>query len=204
MSVRLHQCFCLADMFGGMADLAKTFGGEQSTAYKAMFAVSKGFAIANAALQLQTAIANAAALPWPANLPAIASAVALGGQIASSIAGVSYGGGRRYGGPVNPGSMYQVNEGGSPEMMIAGGKQYLLPNSRGEVIPSDSASGGAGVQWQIVVNNTAPGVDVQSSVNDETKTVTLAVQEVARQLGSRTGPVAQGLQRGFNVPGRTS
>ena len=84
--------------------------------------------------------------------------------------------------------MYQVNEGGSPEMMIAGGKQYLLPNSRGEVIPSDSSTGGAGVQWQIVVNNTAPGVDVQSSVNDETKTVTLAVQEVARQLGSRTGP----------------
>ena len=105
-------------MFGGMADLAKTFGGEQSTAYKAMFAVSKGFAIANAALQLQTAIANAMALPFPSNLPAIAQAVSLGGQVVSAISGATYGGGRRYGGPVNPGSMYQVNESGNPEMMI--------------------------------------------------------------------------------------
>ena len=48
-----------SDFFGGMADLAGTFAGEQSGAYKALFAISKGFAIANAALQLQTAIANA-------------------------------------------------------------------------------------------------------------------------------------------------
>ena len=65
-------------------------------------------------------------------------------EVITNIASMTYGGGRRYGGPVNPGSMYQVNESGNPEMMIAGGKQYLLPNSRGEVIPSDSASGGTG------------------------------------------------------------
>ncbi len=181
-----------SDFFGGMADLAGAFAGEQSGAYKALFAISKGFAIANAALQLQTAIANASALPFPANLGAIGQAVSLGGQIASSIAGVSYGGGRQYGGPVNPGSMYRVGEGNAPELFSSGGSSYMIPGSRGQITPLDGASG-SGVN--IVVNNYASGTaETTQSYDEASNTVTIAVKEVARQMNSRTGPIGSAMK----------
>lgn len=180
-----------SDFFGGMADLAGTFAGEQSGAYKALFAISKGFAIANAALQLQTAIANASALPFPANLGAIGQAVTLGGQIASSIAGVSYGGGRQYGGPVNPGSMYRVGEGNAPELFSSGGSSYMIPGSRGQVTPMDGASGGVTFN---ITNNASDMVQTQQSYDPETRTVELAITAVANQMNTRTGKVGQAMK----------
>lgn len=180
-----------ADFFGGMADLTGAFAGEQSGAYKALFAISKGFAIANAALQLQTAIANASALPWPANLPAIGQAVALGGQIASSISGISYGGGRQYGGPVNPGSMYRVGEGNAPELFSSGGSSYMIPGSRGQVTPMDGAGGGVTFN---ITNNASDMVQTQQSYDPETRTVELAITAVANQMNTRTGKVGQAMK----------
>lgn len=180
-----------ADFFGGMADLTGAFAGEQSGAYKALFAISKGFAIANAALQLQTAIANASALPWPANLPAIGQAVALGGQIASSISGISYGGGRQFGGPVNPGSMYRVGEGNAPELFSSGGSSYMIPGSRGQVTPMDGASGGVTFN---ITNNASEMVQTQQSYEPETRTVELAITAVANQINSRTGKVGAAMK----------
>lgn len=180
-----------ADFFGGMADLAGAFAGEQSGAYKALFAISKGFAIANAALQLQTAIANASALPFPANLGAIGQAVTLGGQIASSIAGVSYGGGRQYGGPVNPGSMYRVGEGDAPELFSSGGSSYMIPGSRGQVTPMDGASGGVTFN---ITNNASDMVQTQQSYDPETRTVELAIAAVANQMNTRTGKVGAAMK----------
>ena len=180
-----------ADFFGGMADLTGAFAGEQSGAYKALFAISKGFAIANAALQLQTAIANASALPWPANLPAIGQAVALGGQIASSISGISYGGGRQFGGPVNPGSMYRVGEGNAPELLSMGGSNYMIPGSRGQVTPMDGASGGVTFN---ITNNASDMVQTQQSYDPETRTVELAITAVANQINSRTGKVGAAMK----------
>lgn len=180
-----------ADFFGGMADLTGAFAGEQSGAYKALFAISKGFAIANAALQLQTAIANASALPWPANLPAIGQAVALGGQIASSISGISYGGGRQFGGPVNPGSMYRVGEGNAPELFSSGGSSYMIPGSRGQVTPMDGAGGGVTFN---ITNNASDMVQTQQSYDPETRTVELAITAVANQINSRTGKVGAAMK----------
>lgn len=180
-----------ADFFGGMADLTGAFAGEQSGAYKALFAISKGFAIANAALQLQTAIANASALPWPSNLPAIGQAIALGGQIASSISGISYGGGRQFGGPVNPGSMYRVGEGNAPELFSSGGSSYMIPGSRGQVTPMDGAGGGVTFN---ITNNASDMVQTQQSYDPETRTVELAITAVANQINSRTGKVGAAMK----------
>ena len=52
-----------------------------------MFAVSKAFAIAQGVMNLSTAISNAAALPWPANIPAMAAAAATGASLVASIKG---------------------------------------------------------------------------------------------------------------------
>lgn len=180
-----------SDFFGGMADLTGAFAGEQSGAYKALFAISKGFAIANAALQLQTAIANASALPWPANFPAIAQAVALGGQIASGIAGVSYGGAREFGGPVDAGKMYRVGEGGAPEIFQSGGKNFMIPGDGGKVIPNDQISGG-GFSQSVQVHNYS-GENVQTKTSMDGKQMEIIVGEISKQISQRRGGVGRAL-----------
>ena len=174
-----------------MARIKDTFAGEQSGAYKALFAISKGFAIANAALQLQTAIANASALPWPANFPAIAQAVALGGQIASGIAGVNYGGAREFGGPVDAGKMYRVGEGGKPEIFQSGGKNFMIPGDGGKVIPNDQIGGG-GFSQSVQVHNYS-GENVQTKTSMDGKQLDVIIGEVAKQISQRRGGVGRAL-----------
>lgn len=78
-----------SQLFDGLAGIAKTFAGEQSGVYKAMFAASKAFAIADAVVKIQQGIAAAAATPWPANIAAIASTVAATAGVISTIQSTS-------------------------------------------------------------------------------------------------------------------
>jgi tape measure domain-containing protein len=71
------------------ADMFKTIGGEQSAAYKLMFAAQKGFAIAQSIMAIQTGIANAMALPFPANLGAAATVAAESASIIANIQAVT-------------------------------------------------------------------------------------------------------------------
>ena len=136
----------ISDGFSGLANIVAKSAGENSNAYKALFAVSKGFAVAQAGLNLQLAISNAMASgPFPWNLANMAQVAAAGGQVVSAIGGASYGGGREHGGPVNANSMYRVGEGGKPEIFKASnGSQYMIPGDSGKVI-SNSDLGGSGV-----------------------------------------------------------
>jgi len=77
--------------FGSLSDMAKAFSGEQSGIYKAMFAASKAFAIADSVIKIQQGIANALALPFPANLGAVATVAAEAANIVSSIQSVALG-----------------------------------------------------------------------------------------------------------------
>jgi len=67
------------------ADTMKTVFGEQSAAYKAMFAIQKGFAIAQSMITIQQGIANAMSLPFPANLAAAATVAAETASIIGNI-----------------------------------------------------------------------------------------------------------------------
>lgn len=78
-----------ADAFGAMADSVGDLVGKSSAAYKILFGISKAFSIAQATLNLETAISNALALPFPANIPAMAAAAAAGATIISDIAAIS-------------------------------------------------------------------------------------------------------------------
>lgn len=82
-------------MFDSLAGAAEAFAGKQSGIYKAMFLASKAFAIADATIKIQQGIAAAAALPFPANLPAMASVAAATAGIVSAISsvGMSFDGG---------------------------------------------------------------------------------------------------------------
>lgn len=139
------QVTAASDAFGSIADITKTFAGEQSGIYKAMFAVSKAFAIADAIIKIQQGIANASALPFPANIGAMASVASATAGIVSTIASTTMGSGRQYGGNVSPDKMHRINENGKPEILnTANGQQYLLPNTRGKVVSNADAMQSAG------------------------------------------------------------
>lgn len=159
----------VAQGFDGLANLAAGAAGKSSGAYQAMFALSKGFAVAQAALNLQLAISQAMADPTAltpaqkfANYAAIAGA---GASLLSTIGSISYGGGRKNGGPVSAGSMYQVGENGMPEIYQAStGKQYMIPGDNGKVLSNKdlSGSGGGITSLNQVMNltvNTTNGLD---------------------------------------------
>lgn len=148
--------------FDGLATIIANSKGKNNTAYKALFAISKGFATAQAALNLQLAISNAMASgPFPWNMAAMAQVAAAGGSLISSIASVGYSGGRRYGGTVSAGNAYRINENGRSEIFqTAGGQQMFIPNQSGKVISADKAGGGSSVVQHITFEiNTTGGID---------------------------------------------
>lgn len=75
-------------------------------------------------------------------------------------------GGRKNGGPVSAGSMYQVGEGGMPEIYKASnGSQYMIPGDNGSVISNKDLRGsGAGGSLHVTNNvyNYASGVQVDT------------------------------------------
>ena len=80
-----------SSLFGNLANLTGQFAGEQSGIYQAMFAASKAFAIADSIIKIQQGIANASAMPFPANLAAMATVAANTASIVSTIQGTSMG-----------------------------------------------------------------------------------------------------------------
>lgn len=139
--------------FDSLAGIISGAAGKASSAYIAMFAAAKSFAIASATLDFNGALLKALNAPDSlttaqrfANYAAVASA---GASVLSNIASVSMSGGRRYGGTVSAGNAYRINEDGRSEIFqTAGGQQAFIPNQSGKIIPADKAAGGGGVVVQ--------------------------------------------------------
>lgn len=72
-------------MIGSVTSMFGSMFGEQSKAYKVMFAADKAYAIAAAGIAIQQNIAQAAKIGFPQNLPLIAGAIAQGASIISNI-----------------------------------------------------------------------------------------------------------------------
>lgn len=189
-------------LFGNLADLTKTFAGKQNDAYRVLFAASKAFAIAESIIKIQQGLANAASLPFPGNIGAMAAVVAATSSIVSTIAGTQYGGGRQYGGPTSAGSLYRVNETGRPEMFTAAnGAQYMLPTQSGRVTAADQMGGGARIN--VVIHNTGTPQQVQSqSFDQQTNTLRLVTADLVDQISNNSGPVWSALRSSTNVQGR--
>lgn len=102
------QITATQSIFDSLTQIARNAGGEQSKAYQILFAISKGFAVAQAAVSLAISLAKASEKPWPANLPDIAQAFAQAAQISSIIAGANYSPkGYATGGYTGPGGKYE-------------------------------------------------------------------------------------------------
>lgn len=133
--------------FDSLAGIISGAAGKASSAYIAMFAAAKSFAIASATLDFNGALLKALNAPDSlttaqrfTNYAAVASA---GASVLSNIASVSMSGGRRYGGTVSAGNAYRINEDGRSEIFqTAGGQQAFIPNQSGKIIPADKVGGG--------------------------------------------------------------
>lgn len=112
---------------------------------------------------LASTISTAMATPAALTSLATSGSNAVGAQagIASTVGmanALSVAGGRLYGGQTTPGQLYRVNENGAPEIFsAANGKQYMMPNTRGEVISNRDATAGAGNIYNIAINIDSAG-----------------------------------------------
>lgn len=145
-----------------MAAAAQTTTAAQTAGIGTVAAVQAGATTAIAATTTATAATTGAAVATSmapaaglASVASFGSAALIGGAalLGTMLLAKSFGGGRRAGGPVNPGSVYRVNEGGAPEIFNAGGQQYMIPNQRGQVVSNQNAtSGGSDAQLPPIVN----------------------------------------------------
>ena len=95
-----------------------------------------------------------------------AAIAGIAGMVAAFAIGAALAGKRKNGGPVSAGSMYQVGEGGMPEIYKASnGSQYMIPGDNGSVISNKDlrgSGGGGALQVTNNVYNYASGVQVDT------------------------------------------
>ena len=84
--------YSIGDSMGALGSHIDELTGHQTAAGEAMMAMSRMLVIAKQAEALASAIASAASTPWPANIPAIASAVATVTSMFASIPKFAEGG----------------------------------------------------------------------------------------------------------------
>ncbi|HCJ8216111.1 TPA: tape measure protein [Escherichia coli] len=172
------------------------------TATTAAVAASTTAQAAGIATTTATSTAAAAATTAAWTPAAIMSSIAsFGGAVAIGIgamAGIlALSGKRKNGGPVSAGGMYQVGEGGMPEIYQAStGKQYMIPGDNGKVISNKDMQIGSGVIINNIVQNyTSATVDSQGTVNsDGSITLTTIIADL-----NNGGPISQGITSNFNV-----
>ncbi|HBR1855598.1 TPA: tail protein (tape measure) [Klebsiella quasipneumoniae subsp. quasipneumoniae] len=108
-------------------------------------------------------------------------------------------GGRKNGGPVSAGSMYQVGEGGKPEIYQAStGKQYMIPGDNGAVISNKDLQGSGGGTLQVVNNvyNYANGVNVDTRSSQNGGQLVIETFITDMQTG---GPMSSQMQDTFGL-----
>jgi len=149
----------LVMMAATKAKEAATIGGIGAVT-AAQAGATGAIAATTTATAATTGTAVAGSMAPAAGLSSTASfggaAVIGGAALLATMALAKTAGGRQYGGGVAAGGMYRVNETGAPEIFnAANGRQYMMPNTRGEVVSNkDATSGGGGSSAPIVnVNN---------------------------------------------------
>ncbi|MFH4882101.1 tail protein (tape measure) [Enterobacter hormaechei] len=173
-----------------------------STTQQAAIAATTSAQVAGIGVQSAASVTAATASTAAWTPAAIMSSVAsFGGAVAiglGAMAGIlALSGKRKNGGPVSAGGMYQVGEGGMPEIYQAStGKQYMIPGDNGKVISNKDMQSGSGVIINNIVQNyTSATVDSQGTVNsDGSITLTTIIADL-----NNGGPISQGITSNFNV-----
>ena len=147
-------------------------------------------AVAGTATTTAASVSSAAATTaaWTpaaivASIGSFGGAAAIIGAVIAAMAMVGgIAGKRKNGGPVSAGSMYQVGEGGMPEIYQAStGKQYMIPGDNGSVISNKEMTSGGGYGGGVIVNvNNYTSADVQTRTRTDngSQVIDLFIQDV--------------------------
>lgn len=132
------------------------------------------------------------------------AAIGIGAVVAAMALSGSLSGKRKNGGPVSAGSMYQVGEGGMPEIYQAGtGKQYMIPGDNGKVISNKDMQGSGSapnVSIQFIDQSTGrKSFDAQSSMSGNNLTVTAFISDL-----EEGGPMSQSITRNTTASRRAN
>ncbi|WP_320729695.1 coiled-coil domain-containing protein [Enterobacter ludwigii] len=178
-----------------------------STAQIAATTATTSAAVAGTATTTAASVSSAAATTaaWtPAAIVASigsfggAAAIGIGAVIAAMAMAGGIAGKRKNGGPVSAGSMYQVGEGGMPEIYQASnGSQYMIPGDNGKVISNKDLTNGGGGGVVVNINNyTSSNVDAQATPDGNGGwTVDAFVYDL-----DNGGPASQAIQRNHQAP----
>lgn len=178
-----------------------------STAQIAATAATTSAAVAGTATTTAASVSSAAATTaaWtPAAIVASigsfggAAAIGIGAVIAAMAMSSSLAGKRKNGGPVSAGSMYQVGEGGMPEIYRASnGSQYMIPGDNGKVISNKELNSGTGAVpiYLNIQNYTGATVDAQATQDGNGVTIDMIVADI-----NNGGRVSQAIQQNHQAP----
>ncbi|MCD7097176.1 hypothetical protein [Stenotrophomonas sp. MMGLT7] len=121
------------------------------------------------------------------------------------------GGKRAAGGPVWGGGMFEVGEGGRPELLKdASGKTYLIPGNNGRVSPvtsgvsagdiaGNASIGGDTFQLQFNVNGSMTDRERAMMEQATKRAIVQAKREIATELATGRGNVSKGLSAGWTT-----
>ncbi|MEQ5752973.1 hypothetical protein ABN357_18135 [Providencia rettgeri] len=185
---------------------AAWFGAGQEQA-----ALAATTAAQTAAVGTQTAVSTAAAATTTAAwTPAaiMASIASMGtaakiGLAAVAVLGIgAIAGKRKNGGPVGAGQMYQVGEGGKPEIFRAStGKQYMIPGDNGRVISNKDMQGSGSAGVTVIIEHHGTPMQVLSQSNEKG----LSGEDVVRlitQDAHEKGPILQSIMANTSATAR--
>lgn len=184
------------------------------TAQVAATAATTSAAVAGTATTTAASVSSAAATTtaWtPAAIVASigsfggAAAIGIGAVIAAMALSSSIAGKRKNGGPVSAGSMYQVGEGGMPEIyQSSSGRQYMIPGDNGSVISNkdmQSSGGGSGINVNVNITNTNGSYIDQQVSSDGNGGVTVDVIIADLDNG---GPISNAITRNTSATRRAT
>lgn len=163
-------------LFGDLAGMAKSFAGEQSGIYRGLFAIEKGFAIAQSAIAIQQSIAKAMAVGFPANIPIIGQAISQGASILSNIKSVAMPVGQAHDGIVNvPREGTWVLD--KNERVVKADDNRKLS----DFLDNNSKTGADGGNTNVIIHNYT-GEKVTERRNDKGELELIIGQQIAKQL----------------------
>lgn len=159
-------------------------------------------AVSTAAAATTTAVWTPAAIVASIGSFGGAAAIGIGAVLGALAMGVA--GARKNGGPVSAGSMYRVGEGGAPELLQSGGKNYMIPGDGGKVISNADlqTSGGGNIQVSVVFNDYTSGshsYDAQTSQDGNSLTIQAFILDMDQK-----GPMQQAITRNTTATSRAT
>ncbi|CUZ61380.1 tape measure protein [Serratia nevei] len=165
--------------------------GAASVASSVGMAATTASAWAPAAAMASLATLGANAAPAAAG---ITSTVGLAG-------GLALAGARKNGGPVSPGKMYRVGEGGVPEVLqSSNGRNYLLNGDNGgKVISNKELTAGGGAAPTIIIENYSSGAGVMDTQASKGADGADVVRIVLADL-QQGGQISRGISQYHQAP----